>query len=85
MADAKVSVAAVAFDDPLPARFPNIRLETVRGTGHHLFLTHTRRCLELLTGFLREGDAIGMRAVDPEHLAKRSTQEPPVEIATPGA
>jgi hypothetical protein len=32
-----------------------MRLRTVRGTGHHLFLTHTRLCMELFQEFLSEG------------------------------
>jgi hypothetical protein len=31
-----------------------MRLATVRGTGHHVFLTHTRRSLDLLREFLSE-------------------------------
>jgi len=46
------SVAPLAHVRPLPASYPFMRLRTVRGTGHHLFLTHTRLCLDLLREFL---------------------------------
>lgn len=35
---------------------PGARLEVLRGTGHHPFRTHPRRCLDLIEGFLRERD-----------------------------
>jgi len=38
----------------LPAVYPFMRLASIRGTGHHLFLTHTRRCLELIEAFLAD-------------------------------
>ncbi len=40
----------------LPAVYPRMRLESIRGTGHHLFLTHTRRCLEMIDKFLAEDE-----------------------------
>jgi pimeloyl-ACP methyl ester carboxylesterase len=46
------SVAPLAHVARLPAAHPHMRLATVRGTGHHLFLTHTRRCLDLIERFL---------------------------------
>lgn len=46
------SVAPLGHVRQLPARWPYMRLETVRGTGHHLFLTHTKRCLALTARFL---------------------------------
>jgi pimeloyl-ACP methyl ester carboxylesterase len=49
------SVAPLGHVLPLPAAYPHMRLHTIRGTGHHLFLTHTRQCLALIAGFLREG------------------------------
>lgn len=48
------SVAPLSHVAPLPERYPFMRLATVRGTGHHVFLTHTRRSLTLLRGFLSE-------------------------------
>lgn len=36
----------------LPALYPYMRLETIAGSGHHAFLTHTRRCLQLIEAFL---------------------------------
>lgn len=49
------SVAPLDHVLPLPAAYPHLRLHTIRGTGHHLFLTHTRQCLALIAGFLRAG------------------------------
>ncbi len=46
------SVAPLANVRPLPGIYPHMRLETIRGTGHHLFLTHTRQCLDLIRSFL---------------------------------
>ncbi|MFQ5876778.1 MAG: alpha/beta fold hydrolase [Acidobacteriota bacterium] len=48
------SVAPLDHVRPLPRDYPHMRLETIRGTGHHLFLTHTRRCLRLIEDFLRQ-------------------------------
>ena len=48
------SVAPLDHIRLLPTTYPFMRLETIRGTGHHLFLTHTRRCLELMEEFLRQ-------------------------------
>ena len=36
----------------LPDRYANIRLVEIEGSGHHIFLTHTRRCLELMNEHL---------------------------------
>ena len=36
----------------VPRRFPSIRLESIPSSGHHLFLTHTRQCLQLIEDFL---------------------------------
>ena len=49
------SVAPLAHVVPISESYPFVRLVTLRGTGHHLFLTHTRRCLDLFGKFLREG------------------------------
>ena len=48
------SVAPLDHVRSLPASYPFMRLQSIRGTGHHLFLTHTRLCLELIRGFLRQ-------------------------------
>ena len=48
------SVAPIALIRDLPDRYPQFRVAAVRGTGHHVFLTHTRRCLGLIQGFLEE-------------------------------
>jgi len=49
------SVAPLDHVRELPQAYPYMRLRTVRGTGHHLFLTHTRLCLGLFREFLDEG------------------------------
>jgi len=36
----------------LPDLYPWMRLETIPGSGHHAFLTHTRRCLRMMEAFL---------------------------------
>ncbi len=38
----------------LPDIYPQMRLRTVGGTGHHLFLTHTALCLDMFREFLEE-------------------------------
>jgi len=48
------SVAPLAHVSNLPERYPSMRLLAINGTGHHVFLTHTRTCLEHLTRFLDE-------------------------------
>ena len=48
------SVAPLEYVLPLPGAYPQIRLKTRRGTGHHLFLTHTRWCMKLIADFLSE-------------------------------
>jgi len=50
------SVAPLSHVLPIPAAYPFMRLHTIRGTGHHLFLTHTRQCLALIADFLRESE-----------------------------
>jgi len=50
------SVAPLEHVTPIPKLYPHMRLRTVRGTGHHLFLTHTRMCLDLFREFLNEGN-----------------------------
>jgi hypothetical protein len=34
-----------------------MRLETIPGTGHHLFLTHTALVMGLILGFLEAGES----------------------------
>lgn len=46
------AVAPLAHVRDLPALYPSMSLEVFRGTGHHLFLTHPRECLALVTRFL---------------------------------
>jgi len=51
------SVAPIDRVRPLPLLYPSMRLHAVRGTGHHLFLTHTRTCIDLMREFLEEDPA----------------------------
>ncbi len=44
----------------LPRRYPYLRLETIPDSGHHIFLTHTRRCVELIREHLQGADEQGM-------------------------
>ena len=65
----KDSVAPLRHVQPVPSLYPNMRLVTIKGTGHHLFLTHTHQCLSLLEEFLRQegragGDFVGAVAMD---------------------
>ena len=48
------SVAPLAQIRHLPESYPQMRLRTIAGTGHHLFQTHTRHSLGLIRGFLDE-------------------------------
>jgi pimeloyl-ACP methyl ester carboxylesterase len=48
------SVAPLAHVSDLPERYPYMRLLAINGTGHHVFLTHTRTCLDHLSSFLDE-------------------------------
>ena len=48
----KDSVAPFEAVRDLPNLYPHMTLSSVRGTGHHLFLTHTRHCLDLIERFL---------------------------------
>lgn len=41
----------------LPGKYPFMRLETIDHSGHHVILTHTRRCLDLIEPVLRDAFA----------------------------
>jgi len=64
----KDSVAPLRHVLDLPQRYPFTRLETIRGTGHHLFLTHTRQCLGRIVWFLRERRQVGDRLLQEARL-----------------
>ncbi len=64
------SVAPLERVLPLPGFYPQMRLETVRGTGHHLFLTHTRRCLRMLGDFIGKEVPIKGSSVDQVGIEK---------------
>jgi len=40
--------------EELPKTYPFMRLEAIPSSGHHVFLTHTRRCLRLIEDFLND-------------------------------
>lgn len=61
------SVAPLDHVRPLPQLYPFMRLHAMRGTGHHLFLTHTKTCLGLMREFLAEE-----RDDQPIHLEARN-------------
>ena len=50
----------------LPGEHDNIRLVEIDGSGHHIFLTHTRRCLDLISAHLQgePGPALAAPAQD---------------------
>jgi pimeloyl-ACP methyl ester carboxylesterase len=43
------TVAPLENLKPVMERHPSMRLERIPGSGHHVLLTHTRRCLNLIT------------------------------------
>lgn len=45
-------VAPYANVRDLPGRYPYMQLEVISSSGHHAFLTHTRRCLRIMEKFL---------------------------------
>jgi pimeloyl-ACP methyl ester carboxylesterase len=49
------SVAPLEHVRHLPGQYPFMRLHAVARTGHHVFLTHTRFCLDLIQDFLEDG------------------------------
>ncbi len=57
-------VAPLSHILQLPETYPFMRLTTIRGTGHHLFLTHTTECLGLIADFLARHPAESGRPVD---------------------
>ena len=66
------SVAPIAMVQGLPDRYPQFRLAAVRGTGHHVFLTHTRRCLDLIQSFLVE-HSDGLSSLPNHSLSRRQS------------
>jgi pimeloyl-ACP methyl ester carboxylesterase len=65
------SVAPLAHLTDLTTFHPHIRLTTVAGTGHHVFLTHTRRCLSLMREFLEEGSTTqGRSSIDTSSVSR---------------
>jgi pimeloyl-ACP methyl ester carboxylesterase len=47
----------------LPGRHPNIRFIEIPDSGHHIFLTHTRRCLDLIDEHLNGHPAAANQAL----------------------
>jgi pimeloyl-ACP methyl ester carboxylesterase len=50
----KDSVAPLAQIADLATLYPHMRISTVAGTGHHVFLTHTSHCISLMEQFLED-------------------------------
>lgn len=48
-------VAPITNVRPLPGIYPFMRMEEIADSGHHIFLTHTRRCLQLVESFVQDG------------------------------
>ncbi len=55
------SVAPLDHVRGLPLQYPQMRLEVIRRTGHHTFLTDTRQCVTLIDQFLPDGSPPGER------------------------
>lgn len=53
------SVAPLDHVRGLPLQYPQMRLEVIPRTGHHTFLTDTRRCVALISHFLPDGATPG--------------------------
>lgn len=51
------SVAPLSHLSDLQDLYPHMQVISVAGTGHHVFLTHTRRCLSLMNRFLSQDSA----------------------------
>ena len=51
-------VAPVDNVRDLPRSYPFMRLEVIESSGHHVFLTHTRRCLRLIEEFLASPEVL---------------------------
>lgn len=51
------SVAPLAHLADLATIYPHLRITTMPGTGHHVFLTHTKQCLSLMRRFLEEEES----------------------------
>ncbi|HET6372233.1 MAG TPA: alpha/beta hydrolase [Candidatus Polarisedimenticolia bacterium] len=56
----------------LPSAYPYMRLEAIPSSGHHVFLTHTRRCLKSIEEFL---DPLPQPAGRPASRAARTSFE----------
>ena len=50
-------VAPFGHIQPLPAMYDNIRLAMLRSSGHHVFLTDTRKVRRMITDFMGNGHA----------------------------
>jgi pimeloyl-ACP methyl ester carboxylesterase len=68
---ARDTVAPVENVRRLRTMYPFVRLEEIEGSGHHVLLTHSRRCLRLIDGFLAER-TVGSRAA-PRDLDRLTT------------
>jgi pimeloyl-ACP methyl ester carboxylesterase len=48
------TVAPIRNVRPILERYPFMRMEAIESSGHHVILTHSRRCLRLIEAFLAE-------------------------------
>ncbi len=58
----------------LPLAYPYMRLETIPSSGHHVFLTHTGRCLRAMQEFL---DPILREEIEASRDRPRTASSPP--------
>lgn len=68
------TVAPAANVRALCEAHPFMRLEEIPDSGHHILLTHTRRCFDLIESFLGEGKR-GLAGAPADGAAFRSVRE----------
>lgn len=56
------TVAPIDNVRPILERHPFMRMEGIESSGHHVILTHSRRCLKLIEAFLEKDAAAGTAA-----------------------
>lgn len=59
------TVAPMRNIEGLIEKYPFMRLEAIENSGHHVLLTHSRRCLRLIDGFLGEERPVSLRSSEP--------------------
>jgi len=61
------TVAPIRNVEGLTERYPFMRLVAIDKSGHHVLLTHSRKCLRLIAGFLGDQSSVSLRSS--EHVA----------------